>query len=82
MTDVSDQQIAAPAATESVTWRAKIVRNPSCPGWPSCMHPSRGEAVHTVEDHAAMGFVEDLGVVSYWHRNPLRRLLHKITGRV
>jgi len=30
----------------------------------------------------ADGTVEDLGVVAYWHRNPLRRLLYKITRKV
>lgn len=24
------------------------------------------------------GQIEQLGVISYWHRNPLRRLAHKI----
>jgi hypothetical protein len=26
----------------------------------------------------ADGTVEDLGTVAYWHRNPLRRLIHKV----
>lgn len=30
----------------------------------------------------ADGTVEDLGVISYWHRNPLRRLLFKLTKKV
>ncbi len=27
----------------------------------------------------ANGTVEDLGVISYWHRNPLRRLWWRLT---
>lgn len=30
----------------------------------------------------ADGSIEDLGVVAYWHRNPLRRLLYKVTRKV
>lgn len=29
----------------------------------------------------ADGRVEDLGVISYWHKNPLRRLVYR-TGRL
>lgn len=29
----------------------------------------------------ADGTVEDLGVISYWHKNPLRRLWWRITTR-
>lgn len=29
----------------------------------------------------ADGTIEDLGVVSYWHRNPLRRLVWAVTDR-
>jgi hypothetical protein len=28
--------------------------------------------------HRADGTIEDYGVVSYWHRNPLRRLAYRI----
>lgn len=35
------------------------------------------EAVVTRAD----GSREDLGAVSYWHRNPLRRVWFKLTGR-
>lgn len=30
----------------------------------------------------ADGTREELGVVSYYHRNPLKRLYYKLTGRV
>lgn len=30
----------------------------------------------------ADGTVEDYGVVSYYHRNPLRRLYFRVTGKV
>lgn len=29
----------------------------------------------------ADGTVEDLGTQAYWHKNPLKRLLYRITGR-
>jgi hypothetical protein len=29
----------------------------------------------------ADGTREDLGVVSYWHANPLKRLLHRLRGQ-
>lgn len=29
----------------------------------------------------ADGTVENLGVVSYYHKNPLKRLFYKITGK-
>lgn len=29
----------------------------------------------------ANGDVEDLGVVAYWHRNPIRRLWWRVTHR-
>jgi hypothetical protein len=29
----------------------------------------------------ADGTVEDLGVISYWHRNPLRRLWWRLNNR-
>ena len=35
------------------------------------------EAVVTRAD----GTVENLGTVSYWHRNPLKRLIFKLTGK-
>lgn len=36
------------------------------------------EAVITRAD----GTVEDLGVIAYYHKNPLRRLWFKLTGKV
>ena len=29
----------------------------------------------------ADGTVEELGVVSYWHRNPIRRVVWRVTNR-
>lgn len=39
------------------------------------------EAVIEAVIRRADGTVEDLGVVAYWHRNPLRRLWWRLTHR-
>jgi hypothetical protein len=73
---------AAPAGARMVSVEALILRAKPCP---SCGYGEKYDAVNCRECGADMAGVESAqepqGIVSYWHKNPLRRLAWRL-GRV